>query len=231
MMRLFSAPRLMIPALALLLAGCSGGNEAPVLELQVLKAGRDAIAERRGKPARPALTRAVLDTLEGSFLEATLERKDLLAYLYVDAKRRDGDPGLITAWRSEDNVTLILRSGVLIATRGLGGDILSSTVQVTDAPGPASGGEKVHYVRSLDNKALRLGMVCDLTDLGPETIEIIQRRHGTRHLRETCEGGVPGQEGRVVNDYWVDSRGGLIWQSRQWAGPHIGYLRLRRLTN
>lgn len=221
--------------LALILAGCSGGDAVPTLELQVIKAGQAVVAKRSApKVERPPLTRAALDTLEGSFLEVTLERHDQLAYLYVNATRRDGDPGLITVWRTDDNITLAMRSGVLIATRGLGGDILSSTVQVAQGvPGPARSGERVMNIRTLDNKAVRLTLACDLADLGAETIVIVEQRHATRHLRETCEGGRAGDgrsAGQVVNDYWVDPGSGLVWQSRQWAGPSTGYLRLRRLT-
>jgi len=221
-----------------ILAGCSGGNDVPTLELEMINAGRTLIGSKiaaRSAPPRPPLTRAALDTLEGSFLEVTLERRDQLAYLYVNAQRRDGDPGKITVWRTDDDVTLAMRNGVLIATRGLGGDVISSQVQVSGtAPGPASGGERVQYIRSLDNKERRLALACDLDDLGPETVVIVEQGHATRHLRETCTGGTAdgsGDIGTVVNEYWVDSHNQLIWQSRQWAGPHIGYLWIRRLTN
>jgi hypothetical protein len=229
----------LIPALilALVLAGCSGGNDVPALELQVIKSTREIIAAKTApKTTPPPVTRAMLDTLDGTFLEARLERHDLMAHLYVEAQRRDAGPGQITVWHTFDTVTLTTRNGVLIATRGLGGDILSSTIQVAGArPGPARAGEKIMNIRSLDNKAVRLTLVCELSDLGPETIEIIEHRHATRHLRETCKGGISGDgsgsPGTVVNDYWVDARNGLVWQSRQWAGPYIGYLRLRQLTN
>ncbi len=227
---------ILIPALilapVLMLAACSGGTAVPSVEVQLIETGRAMIAARRApKTERPPLTRAALDGLDGSFLEATLERSGRLAYLYVNAQRRDGGPGLITVWRTEDNVTLATRNGVLIATRGLGGDVLSSAVQVRGtAPGPATGGEKVQYIAALDNKAVRLALACERVDLGPATIVIVERAHATRHLQERCEGAGIGDSGPVVNDYWVDSRTDLVWQSRQWAGPYIGYLRLRRLT-
>jgi len=74
---------------------------------------------------------------------------------------------------------------------------------------------------------VRLSLSCDLQDLGMETIVIVERSHHTRHLQERCEGGGGG----VVNDYWVDPNRPVVWQSRQWAGPNVGYLRLRRLKN
>jgi Group 4 capsule polysaccharide lipoprotein gfcB, YjbF len=233
---LFRRPVFLALFVPLFLAACSGGNEEPDLELQVIASLRTSIAAKTAPQVEsPPVTRALLDTLDGAYLEVRLERRDLLAFLTVNAQLRDGTPGQITVWRTVDNSELVVRNGVLIATRGLGGDILSSTVQVDDdTPGPAGSGEKIMTIRALDNKAIRLALVCELSDLGPETIEIIELRHPTRHLRETCTGGVAadgtGTPGRVVNDYWVDSRNGLVWQSRQWAGPQIGYLRLRQIT-
>jgi len=213
----------------LILAGCSAGNDMPSVELQVLDAARGAIASKTApQTQRPKLTRAILDTLDVASIEVTLERNDQLAYLFEDAKRRDGRAGKITVWRTEDQVTLAMRNGVLIATRGLDGGIISSAVQVSgDAPGPSRGGERVQYIRALDNKEIRLSMACEVVNLGPEQIVIVERRHATRHVQERCAGG----GGTVVNDYWIDSRAGVVWQSRQWAGPNLGYLRIRQLTN
>ncbi|MCA0873452.1 YjbF family lipoprotein [Seohaeicola saemankumensis] len=212
-----------------LLAGCGGGNQVEPLELQVIRAGQAAIAKRTAgaPPPRPALTRAALNTVEVSALEVTLERDDVLAYLLIDDTRRDSTPGRITVWRSEDNLNVVTRNGIVIATRGLGNDIISSSVQVSgDSPGPARSGDHVQMVRALDNKAVPIPLACDLVDMGAETIVIVERKHPTRHLQQRCEGA----GGTVVNDYWVDSARGIVWQSRQWAGPGIGYMRLRRLT-
>ena len=210
-----------------LLAACQGGVDAPTAQLQILETAEEAIRAKAKPPApRPALTRATLDKLPGAFLEATRERTGQTAVLGVNLKRRDSSPGLITVWRTEDNVTLAMRNGVLIATRGMGGDVISSAVHVTgDRPGPSQGGQRVQHIKALDNKAVPLPMTCTLTDLGPATIEIVERRHATRHLRESCvtDGGT------ITNDYWTG--GGLVWQSRQWAGPYIGYLKIRQLTN
>ena len=216
----------LIPLLGLI--GCSSGNEVVPLEVQLIRAGQDVAARPRGKaPERPALRRTDLDPLEGSFMEVTLEREERLAYLFVNDQRQDDSPGRIMIWRSEDNVTMTTRNGMLIATRGLGGDILSSTVQVQgNLPGPATGGEHTQVIRALDNGKVRLTMACDLTDLGPETIEIVERKHATRHLQQRCS----GTDGSIINDYWVDYGNGLVMQSRQWAGPQIGYMRFRRLT-
>lgn len=229
--------RFLLPGLAaalLALAGCSGGHDAAPMQLELAKAVRGKAgqivgkARGAGEAARPPLTRALLDTVDQPVLEITVERRDDWAFLFRTLQRTDDIPGRIEQWSTEDSsVTLTLRNDVLIATRGLGGDLLSSAVQVAEArSGPASGGVQRQMIRTLDYREAALELACDLVDLGPETIEIVERRHPTRHLQQRCAGG----GGRVVNDYWVDPRADVVWKSRQWAGPHVGYLSLRRLV-
>ncbi|MBK0329329.1 YjbF family lipoprotein [Rhodobacteraceae bacterium F11138] len=214
-------------ALLALLAACQGGTDAPTLQLQVIDAARESItAKLAPKSERPPVTRAVLDTLDGAFLEITREREDLTAFLFPTPVRGAGTADEIIVWRTETDETVTLRGGVLIATRGLGGDVLSSEVQLRPGGlGPASG-QRVLHVADKDNKQLTLPLACDVVDRGPARIEIIGWSLPTHHVQERCEGG----GGTVVNDYWVDAGNGLVWQSRQWAGPHIGYLRLRQVT-
>jgi len=218
-----------VAVLGLLLAGCSRGPDGPSLHLEVLQLAGEQISSigDAAPAARPPLTRAALDTVDDPYIEVTLENRDIFAYLSQQQVRRDDTPGQIVVWRTEDHITLALRSGVLIATRGLGDDILSASALVgAGRVGPVSGGQRRYQIRGLDNRTQLLVMACSLTDLGGETVEIVEQRHATRHLQERCEGA----GGVVVNDYWVDSRSGRIWQSRQWAGPTIGYLRIRQLT-
>jgi hypothetical protein len=213
---------------ALVLGACSQGNQITPLHQQVLQAGQQIIASKRNPQGeRPPLTRAVLDAVEGSYIEAVVERRDALAYLHVDTILQDQQPGQITVWRTDDNVALIMRNGVLIATRGLGGDLLSAEVPVaSNQSGPAHSGAHVMHLRTGANHQRSLSLACDLSNLGAEMVVIVEQSYNTRHLQQRCSGG----GGEVVNDYWVDSRAGLVWKSRQWAGPQIGYIRFRRLT-
>lgn len=220
--------------LVLALAGCSGGNDRPAANLQLLAAVKSGVAARAaGRTAPEAMTRARLDALgPGPFLEATLEKTGQTAYLFVNARRPDRGEGPVTVWRSEDAVTLAMRGGVLIATRGLGGDLLSTGMPAPSGrPGPAAGGERVMYIRDSDDGVVPLVLACAAAETGAETLDILGRRYPTLHLRERCEGG----GGIVINDYWIDSPpgpgSGTVRQSRQWGGPYAGYLRFRRLTD
>lgn len=221
---------------AALLAGCSNrGDEtsATLKTLAALQAAAGRAVNGDQAAAQPQLTRAVLNTVEGEFLQAQVEKTGSTAFMYISGERvgaAAGDEGgRLLVWRTENDVSLTTRDGVLIATRGLGNDMISATSAATRAALRAHGagqGAKRQVYSALDNKAVTLNFVCDIADLGGETIVIVERRHSTKHLRETCT--VDG--GTVVNDYWIDSSGATVWRSRQWAGPYIGYIQFNKLT-
>lgn len=223
---------LMVLALSGALAACTGGARQDTLATALTNLGSDALKDgfgRRKEDPLPVLTRELLDGVQGSVLEITVEETDTRAYMFTAIERRDQGPGQVHVWISDDRVSMSMRNGVLIAMRGLGNDLLSSSSadQLSgDRPGPVRGGERVYRVLARDNKSVPYAMACALEDQGPETIEIVELRFATRHLRETCEGA----GGRIVNDYWADDSTGIVWKSRQWAGPGIGYLRTRRLN-
>lgn len=223
-------------AAGLAVAACTNRGDDSGATIQTLEALRGigaGVISGDATPAPPPVTRAVLNTLEGEFLEAEIERSGARAYLFVSAERTGaaaGDEGgRLLVWRSENDVSLTLRDGVLVATRGLGEDMVSASggpaLTAVRAKRAGQGGKRQVY-SALDNKPVEMNFACAVDDLGETTIVIVERRHPTRHLRETCE--LKG--GTIVNDYWVDSRGATVWQSRQWSGPNIGYVTMRQLT-
>ncbi|MGV6849297.1 MAG: YjbF family lipoprotein [Marinibacterium sp.] len=190
---------------------------------------------RETAPEPVPLTRAVLDTIDGEFIEAMVEKTGSRAFLYISGERRGaraGDEGgRLLVWRTENAVSLTTRDGVLTATRGLGNDMISGTsgaIRASLAARAPGQGARLQIYSALDNKAVRLDLACEIADLGRETITIVERRHVTDHFRETCEAAAGG--GVVVNEYWIDSAGPIVWQSRQWAGPYIGYVQIRQVT-
>ncbi|MGH1466935.1 MAG: YjbF family lipoprotein [Cognatishimia sp.] len=230
MRRMLHRTFLMI-CLAALVTACAhnAGEGAQKSELELIKTIREYVALKRApKQTRPPLTRAMLDTVPNSYIEVTIEETGVFAYLTQLLIRRDALPGQIVVWQTEDQVTLSIRDGVLIATRGLRGDIISSNALVADGglQGPAGKGKRTYDIRSGDGASHKLEVECSIQDYGIEIIEIVERKNTTRLLKEKCVGSL----GRFENEYWVDSKSGLVWQSRQWSGPTTGYLRIRRLT-
>jgi hypothetical protein len=220
----------------LVLAACSGGPQDAPLEVEIMQIVGQQVKQRlKRQPERPPVTRALLDSLDETYIEVTIEDDGQRAYLQPQLVKQDSTPGQVTVWLTEDAVTLAMRNGVLTATRGLRNDMLSSSALVREtggAMGPAGGatGARRYEFAALDNRSQVFTLACTVSDLGPETIEIIELTYQTRHLQERCESGPHGESGVVVNDSWVDSRSGPLWQSRQWAGPTTGSLRIRQLT-
>ncbi|MCG7626012.1 YjbF family lipoprotein [Epibacterium sp. Ofav1-8] len=221
-----------IPAALLgltVLAGCARGPEDTPLELEIGQVLREQLPWGKEKPQPPTLTRVLLDSIEEPHLEVVIESEDLRDYVTLQLARQDDLPGRIEVWRTVDNITFGFRDGLLISTRGLRGTLLSADVPADgQGPrGPAGGGQRSYEFRGDDSASYRVRLACEVKDLGAHELEIVGLRYATRHVQERCTGP---QGGHVVNDYWVDSRSGRLWQSRQWAGPEVGYIRLRQVV-
>jgi hypothetical protein len=141
-----------------------------------------------------------------------------------------GQNGAVTTWRSVDAVSLSLRApGVLVASRGLGEDLVAADAAATAAalsraaPGPV---QRRH--RSLDGN-LVLGSTaydCALTLVGRERIEVGGRPRDTLRFQERC---TDASGGSFLNTYWRDAAGPTVRQSEQWVGPDVGVLRVQRI--
>lgn len=231
------------------LGGCSRGPDEANGAIELGRSVRALIAERRaGDPAPLQISRAFLDQFPQPHLEVYVEKSDLTGYLGLVQTRLDDLPGVITTWSAADGSALSFRNGVLIASRGLAGTLISAAVPVQNGrAGPAHGGQRRYYLRSGDNQQRGVTLACRLRDLGSRTVEIYDRVFHTRHMQEDCETQKParnpprnppqnpaqdeaGHRPHIVNDYWVDLQRQTVWKSRQWAGPEIGYLRIRNLA-
>lgn len=216
------------------LSACNKGPDEASGSIELGIVIREAIAEWRAPEDPPLqINRAFLQQFEQPHLEVFVENRDHTGYMGLGLSREDDLPGLITTWHANDATSLSFRNGMLIATRGLAGNLISARVPAKDGTaGPAHGGMRSYSLLAHDNRERRLTLACALSDLGPQALEIYEKQYNTRHLQERCEGRDPdGRDTVVINDYWVDSHHRKVWKSRQWAGPEIGYLRIRDLSN
>ena len=219
-----------IPAItlsaALGLAACSGGTGLDTGQTQtfgeIRTSFQQAVQRPRGpRPPLPKLSRAFLDSLPLPALEAVLEDRDASAYM---------DPlqikGNVTVWYTTDLSQLVTRNGLVTGTRGLGSDLVSSDYVQTLSAIAAGGGtaqRRLNLTNDLD-QSIQVSLACQIKDVGPETLEIVEVTFATRHLRETCT----YSGGTIENDYWVDSGDSTkVWKSRQWLGPETGWIKLR----
>lgn len=218
---------------ALTLAACSGGGRETALS-PMLTAGSALVNSVKARGAngnapliKVAVTRASLDKTPGAVLEVVPDRTGLQDFLKLVGQRDDPTPGKVEVWQSSDNAQIILREGVLVGTKGLGGDMRSAQAQTTidGFDGQGGGGERLITLARLDGTAQTVPFSCDVTQLGRESIQIVDQTVATHHLREDCAFG----ETRFSNEYWVETGTGKMRRSKQWAGPTYGYMTITRL--
>ena len=200
----------------LLLAACAGGRETTFAPLP-------QTGGSLGEPNKPGVPPRAKPTLE-----VTLEATGQVALLTVYAERLEADAATLRIWRTGDGAQVVLRDGVLIATRGLGNDMESADVTAAlDAVGslmPTSGPHTL-YVRTGENGIAAIILSCNTRKLGVEAIETGKRASDTVHMQAICTGG----PFMITNDYWVDPAESIVRKSRQWAGPELGYMQIRLL--
>lgn len=137
--------------------------------------------------------------------------------------------GPVQQWNTVDGASLSLHAGVLTASRGLGGDLISADVEdvVAALGGGRGSGERVHRYLTHENRLEIRAFRCTYTATGSETVTTLAGTFKTRRIEEQCF-DAKGTE--IVNLYWLDSSGEPR-KSRQWLGPLAGYLEIERLKD
>lgn len=213
----------MVCALAGLLAliGCgSENNQRGEVGALTKAAIKNAVSKRSGAPAAPQLTRAAIDASPVPLVHARILSRGAEATLAPVAVNGGNE-----TWMSGDPITLTLRSGILIATRGLGEDMISASAP--DAATVRRGtGQTSRSFFHLDgeNHTVRQNFACFLSNAGQQQFAMFERAYETLYITETCTGDGP----EFTNEYWIDSAGKIL-KSRQWVSPSVGKLELQRV--
>lgn len=205
------------------LAACSSenpkvsiGKNIPLI-LNELKLKKQA--QQPGN-ALAGLTRAQFKDIKGPLLVARLESVDAFSTLSLAAQNRD-----VQTFFTPDQISVSLQNGIMISTRGLSEDLMSAGA--SDAAKAILKAKAANYSRRyrwLDGEDRQLESLfqCDLVFIDTAKVQIIELTHRARHMQETCT----SKDLTIVNDYWVGIDKPVIWQSRQWIGPTLGYLGL-----
>lgn len=173
------------------------------------------------RDSRETLTRDVIDAAASDLLLFGRVDEDA-----VSTFTRVSVNGGMSTFVSDEGNSLILQNGVAVATRGLGNDLMGADLaQVYPALVRGSGSAmRIHDYLGGEDQIVRTSYQCEITTLRSAVIEIFQRRHETRVVREACT----GDAGRFTNLYWIDAVG-RIWQSRQWVSARVGAVEFQRL--
>ena len=230
-------------AAALIVAGlglgaCTSETEGTA---SLVKAGVDTIVgrakgdiPRRGeRPPDIVVTQEQLENTKVAAMQINVETRGGGDILRRTSLRNDANPGQVAVWGGNSATQVFLRNGVLIGTRGIGGDIISADVNATVravSSARAGNGERRYFVSNGAYSDVEVVLSCDIDNLGRTTTQVVHLVYQTVHLRETCVGGEDNRV-RIVNEYWVQPGSGIVRRSRQWAGPNSGYFEFILLRN
>ena len=218
-----------IVALSVMVAGCSSTKDkaqssadaAPLFQMMKGFAGLLKKSESPVDP-RKVITRKAIDASPVKVLLAGIESRNAFATLSPV-----GENAGVISWVSGDSIGLSFRRGVLVATRGLGQDLM-----VADVSGPlavlrSGGGHaiRIHDYLDGENQVTRRRFQCNIQTIGREVLAIYGLTIATKHVVENCE----NPDFSFQNHYWLSS-GSKIWQSRQWIGPELNYVFVQQLS-
>lgn len=194
----------------------------PLFEgVQGLVSGAEPPGANQQADARETLSREQIDSADVElllFAPADSESSVLLAHAATNGARR--------TWASDEAISLTLHDGVIVASRGLGNDLMGADAAAAHAAIVAGQGAstRVHDYLDGEDQITQRTYNCTASTERVDDLEIFGRIYETRVVKERCE----GERIRFQNLYWVDGVG-TIRQSRQWLSPQVGLLDLQRL--
>ena len=195
----------------LILASCGTAADGPVVHA-VQSSAQKLLKPEAEKPSLAGRKAAVLRDVERAggtdpVLLVELPDLDAVASLVIAAKN-----GTAITWIDPSGVSVVTQHGIVIATRGLGHDLMAADVSGTFSA--LSGGpntyQRVH--RYLDGEG----------QLGRQEFQCEAEKTDTG-VAETCRGGL------TVFDNSFILKAGQVVRSDQWLGPEIGIARLTNL--
>jgi len=167
--------------------------------------GRPAPVSPSADEIRDQITPAVRSELGGApLMIAVLEKNNLASVLIKEQSNRN-----LVTYFTPDGISLTLKDGVLVGTRGLGFDLMSADVADVLPALSRNGSEIVRIHRYLDgeDQIVIQSFICDV--------------RGQREVVETCHG-----DGLKIENSYQTNGSGRIVSSRQWISPEQGYVRL-----
>lgn len=213
---------LVAAAIAVTLTGCGNDPEsfASARLVQGIVTERTSSVRGTAPAAPPKLTREILSQVLTPVMVVRVASRGQQAL--IGQVETNGD---VETWSTVDDITISFRNGVVVATRGLGADLMA-------AAGPSgrqlvsSGSDfsRIHTTLNGLDQPVKRELFCKTSHQGVQNIDIVEISYRATHIVETCT----TDGGSIQNDYWIDTAG-KIRKSRQWIGQEIGYLEIEDL--
>lgn len=198
------------------LAACGNADQPIVNAGKTLVSGLGKAEEPTRKITadeyRAAATPEAVAKLKNDLLLVEVFDRDAAVTMVPSSEHGD-----YVTWVGNDGITITLKGGMIIETRGLGFDLMWSDIE-----------EPLEKLSSgqLDGQATRVQAYLD-----GESQEVVrsfscQYKRATREsILETCF----STYARVTNQYWI-LKSGKIWRAKQWIGDENGTIQVELLT-
>ena len=216
---------------ALLLTACSSDKAKPDLPLKdMAKAvlqrvvGGGAVTASAAAPdaATVAAGRKLLEDAGKPVILMTDAGTGLAGFMGVL-----GENGPVQTWATPEYLTIGLRDGILISTRGFGADLMSAEAPDLAVLATATGQyqRRFYYLDGADQTQVH-AYECHLVNAGAARINLLGRTYQTRQVSEKCK----GKQGVFQNEFWFDASGALR-QSSQMRLQGVENLQLQRIID
>lgn len=135
----------------------------------------------------------------------------------------------VTVWQTLDGITLSFRHDVVIATRGLGDDLMSADVggDIALLRGMGDSGYHPHIRSYLDGEDRTVFRAYQCRQAGVASDRVATGGQDTSLQRTEIACISPGHS--FTNIFWQDGSGRVI-RSRQWISPAIQYMDTERVA-
>lgn len=201
----------------LVVAACGSGPNAQSIPLDVIQQIRQARNAPPPAPPTQAQVAQALAETSGPLELITREDNDGWSLML----RIEENNGYET-FGSSDRRTVTMRNGILTASRGLGGDLMSSDIsEVAPLIARRSAGQATRLMRFIgdEDQTAVIRFSCRISVGGAVPVKSGAVDSTARQVTETCTTSAR----EITNVYLVDGRGRSIG-SKQWMGPSIGYI-------
>lgn len=171
-----------------------------VLMTAVLAGGLSACGVVQPKPSAPS---QFLQPLSQQLLSAKIPARSAEALLILVAVNQG-----VETWQTGDDVSISMRNGVVVGTRGLGSDVIASDVSQTLAALAGRQAGPYAVTRSYltaDNQIERVTATCTMAGADAQGLRV-----------ESCK----SPQGDYLSTYRLDASG-RVAASSQWIGPQV----------
>lgn len=198
------------------LAACATGQPGNSLFRQI--AGDD------GALTPPSSARYIaLEQAGARAMQAVVEDRDQRDLLYYSHMLNG-----VAVWYGRDGVQIGLRDGIMVMTRGIGGDLMAADARQSLAllrAGRNGTAQRFHSYLTGNDQIETRSYVCDITRIQDFALPIGDVTLPTWYMKESCR----GSDLIFENYYWIERRNGEIRQSRQLANPFSGRIAFQQV--